>query len=65
MVADHYSKLGFRSIENASEGQTSWAWDIPEVYSPGHRSIVRTSKSAAADETRTGSATVVIEPVGA
>jgi FkbH-like protein len=67
MVADHYSKLGFRSIENVSEGQTSWAWDIPEVYSPGHRSIVRTStsKSAAADDARTGSATAMIEPVGA
>ena len=65
MVADHYSKLGFRSIESASEGQTSWAWDIPRVNSPVHRSIVRTSKSAAADEARTGSATAVLEPVGA
>jgi hypothetical protein len=65
MVADHYSKLGFRLIENASEGQTSWAWDIPEVYSPGHRSIVSTSKSAAADETSTGSATAALDTVGA
>lgn len=65
MVADHYAKLGFQRIESASEGQTSWAWDIPEVYLPGHRSIVRISKSAAADEARAGTATAVLESVGA
>ncbi len=65
MVADHYAKLGFQRIESASEGQTSWVWEIPEVYLPGHRSIVRISKSAAADEARAGTATAVLESVGA
>jgi len=65
MVADHYPKLGFRAIESSPVGQTSWAWDIPEVYSPGQRSIVMVSKAAAFDEASTGTAPALLEPVSA
>ncbi len=65
LVADHYAMLGFRAIESTQVGRTSWVWEIPEVYSPGQRSIVRFTRTAAGDKARAEAATAVMEPMSA
>ena len=45
MVAGHYESLGFRPMNEASEGRELWSYDLPATYSPRTRYIRRTAEA--------------------
>ena len=54
MVAGHYASLGFRPMNEASEGRELWSYDVPATYSPRTRYIRRTAEALlAARKSRT------------